>query len=221
MLFRSALAPAAATALAGHGTALITLARFRDAESWCRRALALDPLDAVARAGTISACAADERTEPALVAARQALALLPAVAALHLEYARTLQRRDRIGAAERAMRGTPMLQRTDTRLDYFWSRPAIAGLPRAQWALAATTAVTIPDGTFSLRTISDDAARVWVDGRLVIDRWTPHESTVDYAPIVPGRHDLRVEYFQVDGWVELRLDFIRGAQRSSGSAGPH
>jgi parallel beta-helix repeat protein len=130
--------------------------------------------------------------------------------------------RDAMGtAAERAMRGTPMLQRTDTRLDYFWSRPAIAGLPRAQWALAATTAVTIPDGTFSLRTISDDAARVWVDGRLVIDRWTPHESTVDYAPIVPGRHDLRVEYFQVDGWVELRLDFIRGAQRSSGSAGPH
>lgn len=130
--------------------------------------------------------------------------------------------RDAMGAAaERAMRGTPMLERTDTRLDYFWSRPAIAGLPRAQWALEATTSVTIPDGTHAIRTISDDAVRVWVDGQLVIDRWTPHESAVDYAPIAAGRHDLRVQYYQVDGWVELRLDIVRGAVRSAGSPGPH
>jgi hypothetical protein len=62
---------------------------------------------------------------------------------------------------------------------------------------------------------------VWVDEKLVIDNWTPHESQVDYAPIQSGTHKLRVEYRQVDGWVELRFDIIRGSNRSTGSPGPH
>lgn len=89
------------------------------------------------------------------------------------------------------------------------------------WSLEASGSVTLPDGSYSIRTISDDAIRVWVDGTLVIDAWTPHESQVDYAPLGPGRHALRVEYRQVDGWVELRLDIIRGSDRSPGSPGPH
>ncbi len=76
-------------------------------------------------------------------------------------------------------------------------------------------------GTYSIRTISDDAVRVWLDSVLVIDDWAPHESKVDYAPIAGGEHKLRVEYRQLDGWVELRLDIIRGTSRSPGSPGPH
>jgi hypothetical protein len=102
-----------------------------------------------------------------------------------------------------------------------WYRPTIAGVPQAKWALEATSAVTLSPGTYTLRTISDDAVRVWVDGKLAIDDWTPHESTVDAVPLAAGRHELRVEYYQVDGWTELRLDIVRGRQRASGSPGPH
>ena len=102
-----------------------------------------------------------------------------------------------------------------------WYRPGL-GLPQEQWALSATTPIELPPGgPYTLRTISDDAVRVWVDGRLAIDRWTPGESRVDHAEIAPGRHDLRVEYFQVDGWVELRVESVRGSPRSPGSPGPH
>ena len=109
------------------------------------------------------------------------------------------------------------------RLDYEWYRPprGFRGLPQSKWSLRATGSVTLPGGTYSLRTISDDAVRVWVDSVLVIDNWTPHESEVDYAPLSPGTHNLRVEYRQVDGWVELRVDIIRGSARSSGSPEPH
>ena len=110
------------------------------------------------------------------------------------------------------------------RLDYMWYRPprGFSGLPQSHWSLRATGSVTLPSGSYSLRTISDDAVRVWVDGVLVIDDWTsPHDSRVDYAPLSPGKHDLRVEYRQVDGWVELRVDIIRGSARSTGSPGPH
>src|SRR5882672_2670329 len=109
------------------------------------------------------------------------------------------------------------------RLDFMWYRPPAAykDLPQSHWSLEAIGTVMLPPGTYSLRTISDDAVRVWIDGTLAIDAWTAHESRVDYAPITAGEHKLRVEYRQVDGWVELRLDIIRGSARSAGSPGPH
>ncbi len=123
--------------------------------------------------------------------------------------------------ASHLMFGPAILDTTLPRLDLMWYRPGL-GLPQEHWALTASTPIELaPDGPWTLRTISDDAVRVWVDGRLVIERWTPGESRVDHAEIAPGRHDLRVEYFQVDGWVELRVEVVRGSPRSPGSPGPH
>ena len=109
------------------------------------------------------------------------------------------------------------------KLDFMWYRPpaAYAFLPQSHWSLSATGTVDLPRGVYSLRTISDDAVRVWIDDVLAIDNWTPHESQVDYAPLSAGPHELRVEYRQVDGWVELRVDIVRGSARSPGSPGPH
>ena len=117
--------------------------------------------------------------------------------------------------------GTPILARREPRLDHMWYRPLIRELPQAKWALEATATVDLPRGAYILRTISDDAIQIWVDGRLVIDHWTPHESLVDAVAIAPGRHDLRVRYLQVEGWVELRVEIVRGRIRSQGSPGPH
>jgi hypothetical protein len=119
------------------------------------------------------------------------------------------------------LRGAPVQTARSSRLDYMWYRPTIAGVPQAKWALEAASSVTLAPGTYTLRTISDDAVRVWVDGKMVIDDWTPHESVVDAVPITAGRHALRVQYYQVDGWTELRLDIVRGRERASGSPGPH
>jgi hypothetical protein len=116
---------------------------------------------------------------------------------------------------------SPLLIRHEARLDYLWYRPGISGLPRERMALEATTAVSLPPGEYSLRTISDDGLRLWLDGGLVIDDWAGHESAVAYAPLPAGQHDLRVQYYQADGWTELRVDIIRGGSRSTGSPGPH
>ena len=125
------------------------------------------------------------------------------------------------GAFQRLLAGAPIVTRREPRLDYEWYGPAIKALPLERWALDATGSVDLGPGTYSIRTISDDAVRVWVDGRLVIDDWTPHESVVDHAVITGGHHQLRVQYYQVDGWTELRLDIVRGIETSTGSPGPH
>ena len=130
--------------------------------------------------------------------------------------------RSKPAAFDALLRTTSMVTQTLPRLDWMWSRSPVRSVPSTRMALEATARVVLPSGRHTLRTLSDDAIRVWVDGKLVIDHWTPHETMPDYATLAGGAHDLRVQYVQVDGWTELRLDFLRGVQaRSVGSAGPH
>jgi hypothetical protein len=125
-------------------------------------------------------------------------------------------------AFDAVWRGTPLFERVASRLDWFWSRPRDVAFPPARFAAEATSDLSLPPGTYTLRTLSDDAVRVWVNDSLVIDHWTPHETAPAYATVRGGTHRLRVQYVQVSGWVELRLDVLRGAVRPSpGSTGPH
>jgi hypothetical protein len=102
-----------------------------------------------------------------------------------------------------------------------WYRPALKDVPQSKFAILATTFVDLTPGEYTLRAISDDGVRVWVDDQLAIDSWQPHESKVDVAPIAAGRHMIRVEYYQKDGWMELRVEVVKGRQPSDGSPGPH
>ncbi len=97
---------------------------------------------------------------------------------------------------------------TPRRLDWVWYRPVVTGVPQDHWAARARADVELTDGPYCLRTISDDGLRAWVDDRLVIDDWTPHESAVDTAPLTAGAHRLTVEYYQVDGWTELQVAIV-------------
>ena len=125
------------------------------------------------------------------------------------------------GAAAGIFESAPIRSDRIPRLDYMWYRPTVEGLPQERWGLEARTTVSLEPGEYSLRTISDDGVRVWVDGDLVIDRFDPHGSEVDYAPLSAGTHDIVVRYFQIGGWSEIRVDVVRGSARSTGSAGPH
>jgi len=116
---------------------------------------------------------------------------------------------------------TPILTLRAPRVDFQGYRAFRPDLPREFFAVEATGTVDLAPGEYTLRTISDDGVRVWVDGALVIDNWTPHESVVDFATLAGGRRDIRVQYYQADGWYELRLDIVRGRDRSPGSPGAH
>jgi len=114
----------------------------------------------------------------------------------------------------------PLLTAHVPRLDYEGYR-AVPNLPRENFAVEATGSVDLAPGEYTLRTLSDDGVRVWVDGALVIDDWAPHETAVDFATLAGGHHDLRVQYYQGNGWYELRLNIVRGHDRSPGSPGAH
>ena len=131
--------------------------------------------------------------------------------AVFFKWADTTALAGRPEAFSRLARAAPLMRRELSRLDYQWYRPRVPELPIEKWGLEATTEVELPDGRYRLRTISDDGIRVWVDGQLVIERWSTHESTVDEVPLAAGRRQLRVQFYQNGGWTELRVDVIRDA----------
>jgi nitrous oxidase accessory protein NosD len=102
-----------------------------------------------------------------------------------------------------------ILEAKADRIDYLSGRAIAPGLPNDHIAMIGEGTVDLPQGSFTLRTISDDGIRVWVDGKQVIDRWDVHESVVDEVPVTGGRHNLRVEYFERTGWAELRVEIVR------------
>ncbi len=105
--------------------------------------------------------------------------------------------------------GTPLKEVSHDRLDYISGREIEYGVPRDRFALVAEGTADLPSGDFMLSVISDDGVRVWVDGEEVIDAWSPHESRVDRAPIRGGHRKVKVEYYEVGGFAELRFDIQR------------
>jgi nitrous oxidase accessory protein NosD len=113
-------------------------------------------------------------------------------------------------AFAKLLAGAPLKTSKVERLNYLSGRPLEDGLPRDRFAILADGIAELPAGEYTLQVIADDGARVWVDGELVIDAWAPHESRVDTARIRGGKRRLRVEYYEIGGFAELRLDIQPG-----------
>ena len=110
------------------------------------------------------------------------------------------------GAFATALARKPVKVVKADRIDYLSGGVVEEGVPRDRFAFVAEGTVDLPRGNYTLQVISDDGARVWMDGKLVLDAWEPHESKVDEVTISGGRHSLKVEYYEAAGWAEMRLD---------------
>jgi hypothetical protein len=77
---------------------------------------------------------------------------------------------------------------------------------RDRFGFVASGTIDLPAGEYTLSVISDDGARVWVDDTLALDAWAPHESRSDEVSISGGRRKLKVEYYEIAGWAEIRVD---------------
>lgn len=93
-------------------------------------------------------------------------------------------------------------------LDFRWAfRSPTPKLPADRFAAVATATVALNGGRYRVKTVSDDGVRVMLDGQKVIENWTWHAPTADESTIElsDGDHELRVEYFEIDGFAQLQL----------------
>jgi hypothetical protein len=68
---------------------------------------------------------------------------------------------------------------------------------------------------YTLHLSVDDGVRLWIDGQLLLDKWTNHhdEFAVQLNLVAGQEHDLRIDYFQADGEGEARLAWSSKSQR--------
>jgi serine/threonine protein kinase/tetratricopeptide (TPR) repeat protein len=82
----------------------------------------------------------------------------------------------------------------DVRSDYF--------------AVEATVPIVLPDDPYTIEFSFDDGIRVWLDDKLMLEKWAPDQD--DSEEVVfennPGKHQLRVEYFHTEGPYKLKSE---------------
>jgi beta-glucosidase len=106
----------------------------------------------------------------------------------------------------RELEGAPISTTQVDRIDYRpegdHPKPPVAGAPSENFSVRWKGQVTISAaGAYRLAANTDDGARVFVDGKKVIDDWSTHATKTNLVslPLSQGKHDVVVEYFQGTG----------------------
>lgn len=106
----------------------------------------------------------------------------------------------------------PFLTERRTQLDYAWWGGIRANdFQHKQFITMAGGDFEIPEGEYEIAVTWDDAVRVYLDGKLIVDEWNPSLYKFDESPHkkVPvklgGQHRLRVEHLELGGFATLSL----------------
>ena len=107
---------------------------------------------------------------------------------------------------------TQRIVRTDPTVNFGWGtgRPASNVAPDTFSVRWTGRILPAGDGTWTFHASSDDAVRVWVDGRLVVDDWTPHslrEARGTIALTADRAYDIRIEYLERSASATVRLSW--------------
>jgi beta-glucosidase len=109
-----------------------------------------------------------------------------------------------------APQAEPVASRLDAQVDFHWTfnRPA-PGLDPGWFSVRWTGMIEMPFGSGRrLAVQGDDGYRLWIDGRLVLDRWEKTGFGTHAAPVSlrPGtRHAIRLEFHEGGGNGRVRL----------------
>jgi len=105
---------------------------------------------------------------------------------------------------------TPTLTRLDSQVNFEWGtdRPATgvaADYFTARWAGQVQALGT---DSYTFYTVTDDGVRLWVNGTLLIDNWTPHGAITNSGTIAltgANKYDVVLEFFENTGAATMKL----------------
>lgn len=108
--------------------------------------------------------------------------------------------------------GGPVFVRNDHDINFNWGPHAPGpGVPADNFSARWTRNLNFRAGTYGFRVLVDDGARLWVNDKLVIDRWRtgPPKSYTAEINLTEGTHHLRLEYFDHTYDAQVRLSWER------------
>jgi len=111
------------------------------------------------------------------------------------------------------VRMRPVKTETTDQLNYAWWGGIKGEETCVQFLTLAEGEASFPAGDYELAVTWDDAVRVYVDNRLVLDEWNPALYKFDESPNrriklqLNGLHKFRVEHVELGGFATLSLRF--------------
>ncbi|MFZ9387196.1 MAG: right-handed parallel beta-helix repeat-containing protein [Chitinophagaceae bacterium] len=98
------------------------------------------------------------------------------------------------------------------RLDYaWWGGLREGGVQYPRFITVAHGDATFPPGKYELSVTWDDAVRIFIDNKKVVDEWVPSRYVFDESPhkkveiSLGGSHHFRVEHLELGGFASLSL----------------
>jgi parallel beta-helix repeat protein len=108
----------------------------------------------------------------------------------------------------KAIQQKPVAVKTNDVLWYTWWGAPAEGVSADQFATVSRSSVVLAPGQYHISLTSDDGARLYIDGKKVIDHWQPHEAATDEITLtLGGRHTFTVEHYDAGGFstVDFRM----------------
>jgi len=117
---------------------------------------------------------------------------------------------------ERIKTQRPFKTESVNKLDFAWWGGVKSGEEQyKQFLTIAEGTAEISPGNYEIGITWDDAVRVYVDGKLLVDEWNPSKYTFDESPNrkvklkLGGTHVFRVEHVEFGGFATLQLKLIK------------
>jgi hypothetical protein len=124
---------------------------------------------------------------------------------------RFLQSNDSIPTGH-TFEGRPLATKKANEIAFAWWGSPAEGVPADGFSTDCDAQFDIAPGEYVLELTSDDGARLYLDGKILIDNWDIHEPETDEITVrLGGRHQLRIEHFDAGGFATL--DFRMRAKR--------
>ena len=114
--------------------------------------------------------------------------------------------------------GDPSYGHIDNAIDFNWG----AGSPHAYLPVNNFSARWVksdhfPAGDYTFTVTADDGVRLYVDDRLVLDKWTNVAPPTTYTvatSLATGRHTIKMEYFEASGNAQAKMSYARTGNMS-------
>ena len=112
--------------------------------------------------------------------------------------------------ANPGLSGPPALVRDDSAINFNWGGGSPAPqIPSDNFSVRWTRTANFGGGRYRFKTTTDDGVRLYVDGRLVINRWYEMAATTFTTELnlKGGNHTIRMEYFELHGNAMAKLSW--------------
>ncbi len=124
--------------------------------------------------------------------------------------------------ANATLTGGPALVRRDEAINFDWATgPPISWMPDDGFSTRWTRSIDFEPGYYRFAVQADDGVRVWVDQRILIDRWQEMDYELHYVDgtYLEGPHTVKVEYFERTGSARIRFWWERGTDGNQPPSG--